>query len=176
MEGAEIHGCGQGNGAVGLGGMRSTSKPVSAPKPAPASAEPRVGFVRGERGGLLRLPWKAGESGNPGGRGGLYQQCQHYCRTKSPESACKIYDLMHCGDERVEFMAASWIYERAWGKAREMDPKDLPRPHTVIDFSRLSAQQLEMLMEIVRSGAIRPAELQPDADDHARTMRDTTSR
>ena len=50
-------------------------------------------------------------------------------------------ELMNCGDLRVEDMAATWIYEWALGKPKEM------------------------LLQITRIGVVRPA------DDDARAVR-----
>ena len=80
---------------------------------------------RDARGRTTRLPpalaanvWKPGQSGNPSGRGGEYQRCLALCRENSFDAAQEIIRLSReSDDERVRYMAATWVYERAWGKA-----------------------------------------------------------
>jgi hypothetical protein len=103
-----------------------------------------------------RIPWLG--SGNPGGRGREYHECLALYRQHSPEAAEKMYALMSCGDERVEYMAADWIFTRAWGKQKDLDPKELQQPRMRIDLSRLSREEIALLLKITTSGAIRPTD------------------
>src|SRR3954447_12373939 len=116
----------------------SVEQPNLQPTPIPD------GFVRPPHGrGLLRAPWAPGERGVPHTTRNRYAACQNMCRERSAEAADKMYSLMSCGDERIELMETAWIYERAWGKPKEVD---------------LS----------VLNGAIRPAEPSDDTiDRHA---------
>src|SRR6185312_5678728 len=85
------------------------------------------GFVRPSHGvGLLRPPWKPGEVPPHRQKGTVdaYQRCQKLCRERSPRAADEMWNLMqHDRDSRIRFMAASWIYERAWGKPEDYDPR-----------------------------------------------------
>jgi len=44
--------------------------------------------------------WRSGESGNPAGRGGLYQECRRLAAEASPDAMCRLITLMHAEDER----------------------------------------------------------------------------
>ena len=111
---------------------------------------------RDARGRVTVLPpalqtkrWRPGQSGNPSGRGGDYQRCLSLCREASFESAQEIIRLRdESDDDRVRFMAATWIYERAWGKAKEFDPGQL-EDNTVqrFDPSKLDPDQLARVKE-----------------------------
>jgi hypothetical protein len=73
--------------------------------------------------------WKPGQSGNPGGFGGEYQRCLRLCRDASYEAAEEIIRLRReSDDDRIRYMAATWIYERAWGKPKDYDPAAEPKP------------------------------------------------
>ena len=108
---------------------------------------------RDARGRLTRLPtqmqarlWQPGQSGNPSGKGGEYQRCLNLCREASYESAQEIIRLRdESDDDRVRFMAATWIYERAWGKAKEYDPREEQANRPTFDPSRLTSEQRELV-------------------------------
>lgn len=108
---------------------------------------------RDARGRLTQLPaqmraqlWQPGQSGNPGGRGGEYQRCVQLCREASYESAQEIIRLRdHSDDDRVRLMAATWIYERAWGKAKDYDPREDVSGRPTFDPSRLTSEQRELV-------------------------------
>jgi hypothetical protein len=62
---------------------------------------------------------------NPGGKTPEFAECHRRCRERSPEAADRIWELAQTTkDERLAFMAYTRTYERAWGKARDIDPKD----------------------------------------------------
>jgi hypothetical protein len=67
---------------------------------------------------------------NPAGKGGEYRRCLMLCREASYEAAEEILRLSkESEDERIRYMAATWIFERAWGKARDFDPAaEKPEP------------------------------------------------
>jgi hypothetical protein len=96
--------------------------------------------------------FKPGKSGNPGGKGGEYQRCVSLCREKSYDSAMAIMQLAReTDDDRLRFMAHSWVYERAWGKPKDYDPKldaDPNRPK--FDPTMLSPDQLAFVEQALR--------------------------
>ena len=98
-------------------------------------------------GGLLK-PIRKGEIRNPGGKGGLWQDTQRYCREKSPEAAQKLYELLSSDDERVALMAADKLMTWAWGKPPDYDPNQ-ERPPTKIDLSDLSLGERRRLLSIL---------------------------
>jgi hypothetical protein len=91
--------------------------------------------------------WKPGQSGNPNGKGGEYQRCLSLCREKSYANAVALQALADSTkDERLEFMARTWLYETAWGKPKEYDPskeKDPNKPK--FDPRLLTPQQLDIV-------------------------------
>ena len=112
---------------------------------------------RDARGRTTRLPpalaanvWKPGQSGNPSGRGGEYQRCLMLCRENSFDAAQQIIRLSReSDDERVKYMAATWIVERAWGKAKEFDPLK-ERPDTGFNPADYSAAELDQIEATMR--------------------------
>jgi hypothetical protein len=77
-----------------------------------------------------------------------------------------LIDLMSSEDQRIAMLASQMVLDRAWGRAKEIDA-NASRPRTTIDLSRLTPTELEVLMRLAKSGAIRPAE-----DDGVGTVRD----
>jgi hypothetical protein len=96
--------------------------------------------------------WRQGQSGNPGGVSNEFKECQAFCREKSRESAEAIARIADSTtDERLAFMAHQWIYERAWGKPKDFNPKDEPDPNKPrFDPRLLSPQQLEVVQYALR--------------------------
>jgi hypothetical protein len=85
--------------------------------------------------------WQPGQSGNPSGKGGDYQRCLTLCREASYDSAQEIIRLRDASDDdRVRFMAATWLFERAWGKPKDYDPKSEAQPGLKFDPSKLSPE------------------------------------
>ena len=86
---------------------------------------------RDERGRTTVLPpalrkhmFKKGEVRNPAGRGGEYQRCLMLCREASFEAAQEIIRLSkESEDDRVRYMAGTWVYQYAWGKPKDYDQK-----------------------------------------------------
>ena len=112
-----------------------------------------VGSGRDARGRATRLPvsmraqmWKPGQSGNPGGFGGEYQRCLRLCRDASYKAAEEIIRLgRESDDDRVRFTAASWIFERSWGRPKDYDPADEPKPKRLFDPSKYTLEELEQI-------------------------------
>jgi hypothetical protein len=65
------------------------------------------------RGTLNLIPYKPGQSGNPGGRTKEFAECQRICREASREAAQTMIGLLESDDDRVRLMAADKILERA---------------------------------------------------------------
>ena len=67
--------------------------------------------------------WQPGQSGNPQGKSGRFQEVQRICREASPEAARKLIELMSDDDPRIAGWASDKVLERAWGKPKEYDPR-----------------------------------------------------
>ena len=119
--------------------------------------------------------WQPGQSGNPSGKNAGFSECQAFCRERSKQSAERIWEMAETTkDERLAFLAHTWIYERAWGKAKDFNPKDEPDPNKPkFDPRLLSPQQLEIVQYALRlmvsatraPGDPEPAETVIDRDD-----------
>jgi hypothetical protein len=87
--------------------------------------------------------WKPGVSGNPGGMPKLrpdYRRRRELCRQHSEQAALGMIDLaQHATHERVRYMALQWLYEQAWGKAREYNPREDAPP--AVDLLELTSRQ-----------------------------------
>ena len=128
------------------------------------------GFIRPAHGnGMLRVAWPPGQSPNPGGRTGEYQATMALARKHSVEAMQTIINKLNSDDDRVALVAAQAILDRAWGKIRNHDPKDVQGGGVRMDFGRLTREELQLLLKITASGAIRPAEPSDDGtiDQHA---------
>jgi hypothetical protein len=141
--------------------------------PSPAPAVP-PGFVPGKNGGLLRAPWRSGGP-NPGGNSAAnqYRRCQELCRDHSPESARAIIKMeRETDDDRVRFTCAAWVYERAWGKPKEFDPKELADNVARLDFKSLPPEYLRVILEICKHGIVQQTapETAPSGDDASDTL------
>ena len=116
---------------------------------------------RDARGRTTRLPpalaanvWKPGQSGNPTGRGGEYQRCLMLCREASYDAAKEIIRLSkESEDERIVYMCATWIVERAWGKAKEFDPlkERAPIKFNIADYSPEQLAIIEQAMAFMKA-------------------------
>jgi hypothetical protein len=83
---------------------------------------------------------------NPGGRSAAYLECRAKCRERSGEAADRIWEIAQTTkDERLAFMAYSWVHEQAWGKAKDFDPKDEAPIKPKFDPRLLSREQLEIV-------------------------------
>jgi hypothetical protein len=94
--------------------------------------------------------WQKGQTGNPSGKSGEYQRCLKLCRDDSEQNIIELRRLRdHSDDDRVRFMAATWLHERAWGKAKEYDPNEEPQAE-VIDPGGFTPKQRSQIMVVLR--------------------------
>src|ERR1700722_1239832 len=115
--------------------------------PEPSDEKPRSQH----RGTMNLIPFQKGQSGNPGGRTKMFAEAQRICREASPRAAQRLIELMESDDERVALMAAAKVYERAWGRPRDYDPRTEPdsdRPK--FDPRLLSPEQLDLVENALR--------------------------
>jgi hypothetical protein len=97
-------------------------------------------------------PWQPGQSGNPSGKGALFQESQRLCREHSPRAARRLIELMESEDERVSFMAAKEVWERAWGKVPDYNPAD-DENRPAVDVSSMSVADQKRLLQLFRQAA-----------------------
>lgn len=91
------------------------------------------------------IPWKPGQSGNPGGMATVYGDVLRAARTASPMAVAKLVELVGSPDDRVALMAADKLLERAWGKPKEIQDDKTAGPP---DLGALSAGDLAELRRI----------------------------
>lgn len=96
---------------------------------------------------VLPPRWKPGESGNPAGRSKRFHEVQRAAQDKSVQAIEKLGNLMSCGDERVELMAATAILDRAFGKPKEQKAEDADRFKP--DLSKLAPDDLAALRRVM---------------------------
>jgi hypothetical protein len=117
-------------------------------KAAGNDASAPLGMVVPKHGRGLLKPIQPGEKRNPGGKGGLWQETQRFCREKSVEAARRLFELLGSDDERVSLMAADKLLTWGWGKPPDYDPNQ-ERPATKIDLSDLSLAERRHLLSIL---------------------------
>ena len=98
--------------------------------------------------------FKKGEVRNPRGRGGEYQRCLMLCREASYAAALEIIRLSkESEDDRVRYMAGTWVYQYAWGKPKDYDQKaeELKKesPFNPRDYSPEQLNVIEQLLKIL---------------------------
>ena len=109
------------------------------------------------------VPFRKGQSGNPGGRTKQFAQCQRLCREASPDAARRLIELIQSEDERVALMAADKVFERAWGKAKDYDPdKEAPKRAPPFDPSLYTTDQLRRMQEVMLMIAQRQGMMPPE--------------
>jgi hypothetical protein len=114
--------------------------------------------------------WQPGKSGNPGGKTGEYQRCKSLCRDASFAAAQEIIRLsQESDDERVRYMSATWIYERAWGKPKDYDLKEDEAARPRFDPSLLDPKDVPLVRQalMLMQQAIRRAEAQQQSESGA---------
>ena len=141
------------------------SKPLSTPngsprkKPLPAA--------------LAANLWKPGQSGNPGGKGGTYYEMMRLARQFTPQATQILIDIASDpGEEaRSRIVAIGMLYDRAWGKPKDYDPKtdEAATRKPVFDPSLYSAEQLAQIEASLRMVA---ATQQAEADNGRRCGRE----
>ena len=124
------------------------------------SSEPTIppGMVPGRNGGFLRAPWQKGTAPNPGGKTGEYHETVALARQTSVAAMRKVIEKMDSNDDRVAFIAAQAILDRAWGKPKDYDPKEAQASGLRFDIDALTPEERAVLLAIIRRGAVRQAE------------------
>ena len=93
--------------------------------------------------------WQPGQSANPGGRpkqSADYKLCRELAREFSAHNIERMRELAETTeDDRVQYMARTWLDEKAWGKARDYDPNEDRPPQ--IDLLKMSAEDREKIRE-----------------------------
>ncbi len=121
-------------------------------------------------GGLLK-PIAKGQTLNPGGRGGEYQETVRLARQHSVQAMHKLITKMDSDDERVGLIATQSVLERAWGKPKEYDLSG-EKPPIKVDVSRLTLPERKALLRMLDAIQINdgvgtvepPPEIQGAAD------------
>jgi len=140
-------------------------------------AEIRPARIPAHGNGMLR-PFSPGQSGNPSGKGGHYQEVQRICRQASPAAARRIVELMGSADERVALMAAEKVLERGWGKVKEMSEDAHVDPVADERRAHAKAEILAMLADMAKPEPLDRSEVNqseplPSRRDSGRPMLET---
>ena len=90
--------------------------------------------------------WKPGHSGNPSGRGGLYQEGRRLAAEASPRAMKRLIELMeNAEDERVAFMACTAILDRAGVKPIEYDAREEQQALSGLSLEERKARLRELI-------------------------------
>jgi hypothetical protein len=103
--------------------------------------------------------WSRGASGNPGGRTSAYAEMQRLARENTPEAAQILIDIMRNPEEdsRNRIVAIGMLFDRAWGRAKEMPEKHPKEVLADMSDEELAQHTAELLIEggMPRATAIR---------------------
>ena len=117
-------------------------------------------------------PWQPGASANPGGKGGLFHEMQRIGREFTPEATKYLIEIAadENEDSRNRIVAMSMLFDRAWGKPKEYDPRAEPQEAGRFDPALLTPEQRQAVRqalllikeatvdaEAVESGSREPA-------------------
>ena len=89
--------------------------------------------------------WKPGQSGNPTGRGRLYQECRRLAAEASPNAMRKLIKLMDAEDERVAYMATVAVLDRAGVKPIDFDPNEAANALNEMSIAERKARLAELI-------------------------------
>ena len=95
--------------------------------------------------------WQPGRSANPGGRPKQtadYKLCRELAREFSAHNIERMRELAETTeDDRVQYMARTWLDEKAWGKARDYDPNEDRAPR--LDLLKMSPEDRQKLRDLL---------------------------
>ena len=121
----------------------------------------RVAHVPSHGGGRLDL-FKSGVSGNPGGRPANYHQARKALQDwAAKDGVPRLIELAASADDRVASVVVLGIFDRAYGKPKEFDPREERSP-LLIDTSVLSEAERHVLLAMLRRGLVKESEPAPD--------------
>ena len=121
-------------------------------------AEARPIYVPAHGKGRLK-PFQPGQSGNPSGKGGLYQEALKICRAASPAAARRLVELLDSPDDRVALLAAEKVLDRAWGKVKETPPSDAVSVEDAERRAAVRAALIGSLDSLARSEPLNQQEI-----------------
>jgi hypothetical protein len=148
--------------------------------PRPSNKHPSVEVARqASTTALAPFRFQPGRSGNPSGMSKSqresYLEARKLAHQAGPGAIRRLAELAglplegeewvpldrHGVDERVVYMAATALAERAYGKPREFDPEQEVRAAGRIDFSRLSPEEIEAVAaaaQLLARARVQPQE------------------
>lgn len=108
------------------------------------SVNPQGPVKSGKGSGLI--PWKPGQSGNPGGKTALHFECVRIAREMCPEGLRRAAEIMRqTEDDRAALVAIGMILDRGLGKVKEIkEDGTAARP----DLSKLDPEDLAAMRRI----------------------------
>lgn len=62
------------------------------------------------------MPFKKGQSGNPGGRPKEASEVKRLAQEKGADAIAKLVEILSCGEARTELAAAQALLDRGYGK------------------------------------------------------------
>jgi hypothetical protein len=98
-------------------------------------------------------PWRKGQAPNPSGRGGDYHEMQRLAREFTPRATEILREIADDPNEdsRNRIVAIGMLYDRAWGKPKEYDPKsEQPEDKGTFNPRDFSPQELIEIERVLR--------------------------
>ena len=114
--------------------------------------------------GRLR-PFQPGESGNPGGVAGRYQEVVRMCREAGPAVAARLIEIAldRSEEARVNVVAGQEVLTRAFGRPREMPEGDGRGPG--LNLENVSEAKLELIVRALElAKAAKAAQAQGEGE------------
>ena len=104
------------------------------------------GYITPRHGGGRLRPFRPGQSGNPGGIGGRYQEVVRLCREAGPAVAARLIEIAldRSEEARVNVVAGQEVLTRAFGRPREMPEGDGRGPG--LNLENVSEAKLELIV------------------------------
>jgi len=93
------------------------------------------------------MPFKKGQSGNPGGRPKIIAEVRELAQERGPEAIQKLVELLSCGSPATELAAANSLLDRGYGKPHQT----LGVEHREKAASELTDAELEERIEESRA-------------------------
>jgi hypothetical protein len=87
-----------------------------------------------------------------------YNETVALARQHSPDAMKTLIDRLKDPDGRVAIVAANSVLERAFGRPKEVRPEELVQQEARIDLSKLSREELDVLVRLVDRGGLQPPE------------------
>ena len=116
--------------------------------------------------------WRPGQSGNPTGRSGLFQEMQRRAREATPELIDYLLQIARDSgeDARNRIVAITIMLERGWGKVPTVEPQEMAEAKVEFELSDPTIRQ--MVFDLIEANRkVAAARRGPEDDELGRPVR-----